>query len=176
MLSVINGDDSSRAKASGGQKGALVNFLYISSYSSIIFNISAALTSLILIDRLSALPWHAARKENYNLMEVSSKMPNLALLQRFGLKASWRLIVLHCKNRNPGDKYRLTYSFTGFSTFVIGVYSLVLQVMVYVWISQTPTVKWTMFAAVIVTGFPFFLMSLLVDLLGTAWVFMNSTR
>jgi len=73
-----------------------LNFLLVLSYSSVVLNASATITSLILTDKLGELPFRASQDPN---LPTSGKTPlsSGALLKLFRVGESFNWAMWHCE-------------------------------------------------------------------------------
>lgn len=72
--------------------------LTVLSYASLILNLSACLSSFILIDELGEIPFRAASKRRSTLPVAGAIQgtPN-QLLRRYGAGNLWDVVVLYCE-------------------------------------------------------------------------------
>lgn len=92
----MSGDNNSYTRRSSPQ-GALT-FMVILSYAAMLFNSGAAITSFILVDTLSKLPYMNAtfQEEPYPRGSRVFAGPSF-LLRRYGVGIKWDLALWHCK-------------------------------------------------------------------------------
>ena len=78
--------------------GALT-FMVLLSYATILFNASAAVTSFIVMDTLSEMPFRSATFEEEPYPERAIVNANQTyLLERYGVRGYWQPVVWHCKS------------------------------------------------------------------------------
>ncbi len=95
LLSAINDDHDSFDNS----HESLRSFLYIASFGAIIFNISATMTSLVLIERLCGLQWTAAGDPSLPKSGRLMNFDGVDLLSRFGVRKLWRYFIWHCEQK-----------------------------------------------------------------------------
>ncbi|KAF9046903.1 hypothetical protein BDZ89DRAFT_1033668 [Hymenopellis radicata] len=129
----INDDHDSFANS----RESLRSFLYIASFGAIIFNISATMTSLVLIERLCGLEWTAAGISDAP-KEGTLSMDGIELLSRFG-----------CIQYGHILSGILNICRLGLLSLILGMWCMLLEIIVFVWVSQktTTAVKATMTCA-----------------------------
>jgi len=88
-----------------GQNTNAPTFLLMLSYCAVLFNFSATITSLILIDKLGELRLRASRDPDLQGGDGEESLneprriaeTSLKLLERFGAGESWRWMMWHCE-------------------------------------------------------------------------------
>ncbi|KAF9001626.1 hypothetical protein BDZ89DRAFT_1169938 [Hymenopellis radicata] len=91
LLSAINDDYDSVAQF----RESIRSFLYIASFGAILLNISATMTSLVLIERLSGLQWSAAKRHWVANHGFAVNFDGVELLSVFGVHRLWRYLIWH---------------------------------------------------------------------------------
>lgn len=93
----MSGDNNSYTRRNSPQ-GALT-FMVLLSYAAMLFNSGAAITSFILVDSLSELPYTNAtfQDEPYPRSSRVFEGPSF-LLRRYGVGIKWDLALWHCKH------------------------------------------------------------------------------
>jgi len=94
QLFVFVKDDKNFPKATSSRARTCLTLL---SYMAIAFNSSAAITSLILTDRLGELSVRASQKsELFAKGTIDTPETSLQILERYGIGSSWSLVMWHC--------------------------------------------------------------------------------
>jgi len=106
--------------ASGGRP------VVIPAPSSFIFSISATISGLILTDEFRGLPVRASRKKD-PIQQGVFDSGALDLLQTYGAKRSWIWVMWHW-----------------LFSLVVGTISLVTQVLLYIWLAESNSVRITL--------------------------------
>ncbi|PBK84733.1 hypothetical protein ARMGADRAFT_942990, partial [Armillaria gallica] len=114
----------------------VLNFLYVASFGAIILNASATVTSLFLIDELGDLPTLAS---DLDKPKEGSLESDTDILVYYGLGSTWTWTRWHW-----------------IISLVLGVWCLFLQVIVFVYITQTTPVKVMMTLATIFAVLPMY--------------------
>ncbi len=132
----------------------VLNFLYVASFGAIILNASATVTSLFLIDELGDLPTLAS---DLDKPKEGSLASDTDILVYYGLGNTWTWTRWHCKCSMKYE-YNVTtiYCSLGIISLVLGVWCLFLQVIVFVYITQTTPVKVMMTLATIFAVLPMY--------------------
>lgn len=89
-------------QASAQDSGPQITTYHISltvlAYSALVLNISASLSSFILIDKLGDLPFQASQKPLSRLPRMGPiEGTQEQLLLRYGVDRLWTVVVYHCK-------------------------------------------------------------------------------
>ncbi|KAK0194354.1 hypothetical protein F5146DRAFT_1035496 [Armillaria mellea] len=114
----------------------VLDFLYVASFGAIILNASATVTSLFLIDELADLPALASDLDKPKEGSVTS---DTDILVYYGLGNMWTWTRWHW-----------------IISLVLGVWCLFLQVIVFVYITQTTPVKVMMTLATVFAVLPMY--------------------
>ncbi|TFK37684.1 hypothetical protein BDQ12DRAFT_750514, partial [Crucibulum laeve] len=105
-------------------------FLLIICYSSLFFNVSASISSFILIDKLGELPFRASQRGQQTLpppqTAMSSTDPDY-LLKRYGIGRWWSFLIWHW-----------------LFCFVLGIWCIILQLLTYIWLQETLPIQISM--------------------------------
>ncbi|KAK0205302.1 hypothetical protein DFS33DRAFT_757098 [Desarmillaria ectypa] len=114
----------------------VLNFLYVASFGAIILNASATVTSLFLIDELGDLP---TLTSDLDKPKEGLAPDTTDILVYYGLGNTWTWTRWHW-----------------IISLVLGVWCLFLQVIVFVYITQTTSVKVVMTLATIFSVLPMY--------------------
>lgn len=141
FFTAISGDNSNYTRRNSPQ-GALT-FMILLSYAAMLFNSGAAISSFILVDSLSELPFkHASSEEDpYPRSSRVFAGPSY-LLRKYGMGSKWSLALWHCKRLNASLDCVWSNCFnidTGLFCYFAGIWCLILQIVTYV-IMQEPDV------------------------------------
>jgi len=109
-----------------GVTDAGLHALLIFTYSALFFCISATMSGLILMDEFRELPVRASRKKDLIQQGVFDSGA-LDLLQSYGAKRSWIWVMWHW-----------------LFSLVLGAISLVTQVLLYIWLAESNSVRVTL--------------------------------
>lgn len=127
--------DESKFRARTNPDGTRT-FVLILCYSSLLFSIGAVITSFILIDKLGELPFYASAKKDLPAAGSLSCSSN-DILVRYGVGNRWETMVWHC-GPVPLRYERFVFKLlAGFACFYLGIWSLVLLLLTYVWMQET---------------------------------------
>ena len=81
-----------------GTENAGYTFMVILSYATMLFNAGAAISSFLLVDHLSELPYRCATLPDSPYPEEARVFAGpQQLLRMYGLRTPWRFALLHCK-------------------------------------------------------------------------------
>jgi len=113
------------------------DFLVASCYMALFLNISATIGSFILIDILGEIGFKASKRttELDQLGNIHTTQDGLLL--KYGASPWWRIILWHW-----------------LITFYLGILSLIISILTYVWMQETKSTRAVMTIAVILTLFP----------------------
>ncbi|KAF8895828.1 hypothetical protein CPB84DRAFT_1682145, partial [Gymnopilus junonius] len=116
-------------------------FLIASCYAALFLNISATISSFILIDNLGELGFHASCKDPtfYTDLETAGTMSVTQdkLLIKFGASKMWKLMLWHW-----------------LATFYLGILALIISVLTYVTMEEAVATKIFMWFMLLLTLFP----------------------
>lgn len=135
----MSGDNNSYTRRSSPQ-GALT-FMVLLSYAAMLFNSGAAITSFILVDSLSELPYTNAtlHEEPYPRGSRVFESPSF-LLRRYGVGIKWNIALWHCKYICRRTSTLMSWIWSaGLFCYFAGIWCLILQIVTYV-IMQEPDV------------------------------------
>ncbi|KIM38850.1 hypothetical protein M413DRAFT_75481, partial [Hebeloma cylindrosporum] len=128
--------DSSFNAAGHSQKGAR-DFLVAACFMALFLNISATISSFILIDILGEIGFKASTNEEDLKKLGKCETTQDGLLSKFHASPWWRYILWHW-----------------LVTFYLGILSLIISVLTYVWMQETKSTQAVMTVAVILTLLP----------------------
>jgi len=112
--------------------------LILLSYLALVFNCSAAITSLILTDRLGELLVRASRRPHPFLEgTTSTTASSLKILKRYGIGASWNLVMCHW-----------------FFCLLAGITCIMGQILLYIFLQESNVIKITITCVVGITILP----------------------
>ncbi|KAF8869236.1 hypothetical protein CPB85DRAFT_844022 [Mucidula mucida] len=118
LLSAINDDYDSVAQF----RESIRSFLYIAAFGAILLNISATMTSLVLIERLSGLQWNAAKRHWAANNGFVVNFDGVSLLSDFGVHKLWRYLIWHW-----------------LISLIAGMWCMLFEIIMFVWVSQKTT-------------------------------------
>ncbi|KZP34024.1 hypothetical protein FIBSPDRAFT_924352 [Athelia psychrophila] len=118
-------------------------FLTLLSYSSLVFSISATVTSLILADRLGEIPIRASTKSEL-AQDGSVQATPTYLLKRYGAGSAWTFGVWHW-----------------IFSMLAGIWCIFIEMLVFIFLQESTTVKITMTCLLAFSTSPFLLFLLL---------------
>ncbi|KAI0298222.1 hypothetical protein BC826DRAFT_998611 [Russula brevipes] len=121
LLAFVKDDANYHRSTTSSARHALLIF----TYSALFFSLSAAISGLILTDEFGALPVRASRKPDPIQQGVFDSSA-LDLLQSYGAKRSWIWVMWHW-----------------LFSLVAGTVSLITQVLLYVWMEESNSVRVT---------------------------------
>jgi len=83
-----------------------VSAMMICAYGVLIFTSSATITSLILTDKLGAMPVHASKmsendvysRSNRQRKERTTRKSTIELLKEYGIGRNWSFLMWHCES------------------------------------------------------------------------------
>ncbi|KAF8180142.1 hypothetical protein BJ912DRAFT_981873 [Pholiota molesta] len=110
------------------------NLVLIFCYAGLFLNISATIGSFVLTDNLGELGYRASKKEN---IMGSTSMGAEDILKKYGASKQWKYMLFHW-----------------LITFYLGILSLIVAVLSYVWLEETLPIAITMSIIVALTLFP----------------------
>jgi len=122
LLTLIKDETHYRKGVDNAAKHALLIF----TYSAFFFSISATISGLILTDEFRGLPVRASRKKD-PIQQGVFDSGALDLLQTYGAKRSWIWVMWHW-----------------LFSLVVGTISLVTQVLLYIWLAESNSVRITL--------------------------------
>uniref|UniRef100_A0A8H7XVN2 Uncharacterized protein n=1 Tax=Psilocybe cubensis TaxID=181762 RepID=A0A8H7XVN2_PSICU len=103
------------------QGGALA--LEVFGYSAFFLNVSACMSSFIMIDRLGDMPWHACQKpDTESIGKIVATQQQT--LRRFGVGALWPWVAGHW-----------------LLCFALGYLAIIAEILTYVWMNKSTEVK-----------------------------------
>lgn len=115
-------------------------WLALVSYGSLLFNLSSSVGGFILIDRLGSVPFVAAQKPQETLPAAGYiEGDSNQLLRRYGIGKLWGALVLHW-----------------FCCFNMGIWCIVTQVMIFIWLKEDMVVKVCMTVVAVFALLPLF--------------------
>jgi len=125
--------------------------LLIFTYSALFFCLSATISGLILTDEFGELPVRASRKKDLIQQGVFDSGA-LDLLRTYGAKRSWIWVMWHCEfffPPNPPPQtcvapFNENRAHTGLFSLVAGTISLITQLLLYVWLEESDSVRITL--------------------------------
>ncbi|KAF8900564.1 hypothetical protein CPB85DRAFT_157604 [Mucidula mucida] len=104
------------------QARCIRSFLYIAAFGAILLNISATMTSLVLIERLSGLQWNAAKRHWAANNGFVVNFDGVSLLSDFGVHKLWRYLIWHW-----------------LISLIAGMWCMLFEIIMFVWVSQKTT-------------------------------------
>jgi len=116
-------DDSNYRR---GVDSAAKHAVLIFTYSALFFSISATISGLILTDEFRELPVRASQKKD-PIQQGVFDSGALDLLQTYGAKRSWIWVMWHW-----------------LFSLVVGTICLVTQVLLYIWLAESNSVRITL--------------------------------
>ncbi|KAF7977362.1 hypothetical protein HWV62_3953 [Athelia sp. TMB] len=120
-----------------------LTFLTLLSYASLVFTMSATVTSLILADRLGEIPIRASQQADL-AKEGSVRATPTFLIKRYGAGSAWGLGVWH-------------WIFCMLS----GIWCIFIQLLVFIFLQESTAIKTTMTCLLAFSTSPFLLLLLL---------------
>lgn len=128
-------------------------FIVLLSYATISLNASAAISSFIVADSLSEIPFRKATFDEDPYPEMATVRANQTyLLSKYGAGKMWQSIVWHCKSTVYRRDLQLT-QFLGLFCYLAGIWCLILQIMTYALMQEPDEVR---IPITCVTGFAVF--------------------
>jgi len=118
---------------------AAFKFLLLLAYSALMFNASATVASLIMIDALGALPLRAKKWYQYGRTLSGGRTGDDYLLEQFGAGTRWTWARNHC-----------------IFSLVAGSWCIFLQIVLYVWLHEALSVAITLSVVFAVCVSPWF--------------------
>ncbi|KAI0247275.1 hypothetical protein BJV78DRAFT_1133637, partial [Lactifluus subvellereus] len=152
LLSFVKTDLNYQKDIGNPAKHALLTF----TYSALFFCVSAAVSGLILTDEFGELPVRASRKRD-PIQQGMFDSGSLDLLQSYGAKESWVWVMFHCKCQYSHRRFvPLSHHKTivGLFSLIAGTISLLTQVLLYVWLEESNSVKITVSFIALFTVLP----------------------
>lgn len=151
MLALIKTPDPNDHPLRDTRPGAF-KFLLLLSYSALLFNASAAMCHLIMLDRLGALPsrWalHGSSRAQVNSGGDQHDIRDLFRLELYGAGSMWTWARIHCEwSSDVGFHW---YGFDGccghpgIFSIMAGSACLVFQTCFYIWLREALAVAITM--------------------------------
>ncbi|TFY70605.1 hypothetical protein EVG20_g2401 [Dentipellis fragilis] len=128
----LTGDSSS-----GVTNAAALKALMVFAYSSLLLSCSATISSLILIDEFGELPMHAARTKDAPRREDTVGASTSELLEMFGARPKWKWVMYHW-----------------LVCLVAGICCMVMQIILYVWLTEGLAVKIVLLLVTVFTVLP----------------------
>ncbi|KAI0247261.1 hypothetical protein BJV78DRAFT_950422 [Lactifluus subvellereus] len=122
LLSFVKTDSNYQKDIGSPARHALLIF----TYSALFFCISAAVSGLILTDEFGELPVRASRKSD-PIQQGLFDSGTLDLLQSYGAKESWVWVMFHW-----------------LFSLIAGAVSVLTQVLLYVWLEESNSVRITL--------------------------------
>lgn len=128
------------------------------SYSAIVLNSSAAITSLIITDKIGELPLRASRWKRSSPKAGWMNGSEDYLLRRYGIGASWTWALGHCELTSSLSYPILsliTFWHVGFISMQGGIWSILIEIMMYIWLQEAMEVKTIMVCVGVFAILPF---------------------
>ncbi|KAI0300710.1 hypothetical protein B0F90DRAFT_1668248 [Multifurca ochricompacta] len=122
LLSFVKDDSHYHKDVGNSARSALLIF----TYSALFFCLSAAVSGLILTDEFGELPVRASRRSD-PIQQGVFDSGTLDLLQTYGAKCSWVWVMWHW-----------------LFSLIAGTISLITQILLYVWLEESNSVKITL--------------------------------
>lgn len=107
LLVYFKADGSFSDDINSGGPGGAKGFVIASCYAALFLNVSATISSFILIDNLGEIGFRASckgtewEKDIQQTERIEGTQENL--LVRFGASKDWNLMLLHCKSSIASD-------------------------------------------------------------------------
>jgi len=132
--------------------------LLIFTYSALFFCLSAIISGLILTDEFGELPVRASRKKDL-IQQGTFDSGALDLLQNYGAKRSWIWVMWHCEFgrylSSTAQPRFMTY-FAGLFSLIAAAISLITQMLLYIWLEESNSVRVTLTLITLFAVMPLF--------------------
>ncbi|KAF9485721.1 hypothetical protein BDN70DRAFT_871044 [Pholiota conissans] len=119
------------------QEPRFQNLVLVFCYAALFLNISATIGSFLLTDNLGELDYRAARKKSNEDLYGSTSMGAEEILRDFGASSQWEYMLFHW-----------------LAMFYLGILSLIVAVLAFVWLEETRAIAITMTLVVAFTIIP----------------------
>jgi MFS-type transporter involved in bile tolerance (Atg22 family) len=148
LLSFIKDEANYSRHTNKSARHALLLF----TYSALFFCLSATVSGLILTDEFGELPVRASRKKD-PIQEGVFDSGALDLLRTYGAKRSWIWVMWHCESKSPRTASlscffmfisKPPHRFIGLFSLVAGTISLITQLLLYIWLEESDSVRITL--------------------------------